>query len=121
MDCIHLRAIRAYGYVGFLPEEQVLGQWFEVDLTLWIDLKAAGVSDRIEDTHDYRMTIQVVQRLVETSRFKLLETLAEAIATQILHHDPRLEQVRVQLTKLSPPIPGFTGQITIDIHRMQAS
>jgi len=37
MDCIHLTEF-APGYTGYLPEEQVLGQWFEVDVTLWLDL-----------------------------------------------------------------------------------
>lgn len=31
MDSIHVTGIRCYGYTGLLPEEQVLGQWFEVD------------------------------------------------------------------------------------------
>jgi len=35
-------------------EEQVLGQWFEVDVTLWVELAPAGKSDAIEDTLDYR-------------------------------------------------------------------
>ncbi len=30
MDTIHVTGIRAYGYTGYLAEEQVLGQWFEV-------------------------------------------------------------------------------------------
>ena len=34
---IYLKGVRAYGYVGYLPEENVLGQWFEVDATLWVD------------------------------------------------------------------------------------
>ena len=38
MDCIYLTGIRAYGYTGYLKEEQVLGQWFEVDVKLWLDL-----------------------------------------------------------------------------------
>jgi len=33
---IHLAGILCK--LGYLPEEQVLGQWFEVDLTLWLDL-----------------------------------------------------------------------------------
>ncbi len=37
-DALHLRGLRAYGYTGLLPEEQRLGQWFEVELTLWLDL-----------------------------------------------------------------------------------
>ena len=54
MDSIQVSGIRAYGYVGYLPEERVLGQWFEVDLTLWVDLAIAGKSDDIADTLDYR-------------------------------------------------------------------
>jgi 7,8-dihydroneopterin aldolase/epimerase/oxygenase len=115
MDCLHIRGIRGYGYVGYLPEEQVLGQWFEVDLTLWLDLSAAGRSDRLEDTHDYSQTVGQVQQLMQTSRFKLIESLAEAIASMILNTG--IEQVRVMLTKLTPPVPQFDGQIVVDITR----
>lgn len=45
-DCIHLQGIRAYGYTGVLPAEQTLGQWFEVNVSLWVDLALAGKSDR---------------------------------------------------------------------------
>jgi len=48
----------------------VLGQWFEVDVTLWLDLSVAGKSDAIEDTLDYR-NISTVQQLVKTSKFAL--------------------------------------------------
>ncbi len=57
MDSIQIRGIRAYGYTGYLPEENVLGQWFEVDLTLWTPLEKAGISDDIADTVDYREAI----------------------------------------------------------------
>ncbi|NEQ10994.1 MAG: dihydroneopterin aldolase, partial [Moorea sp. SIO4E2] len=56
MDCIKLSNIRCYGYTGYLPEEQTLGQWFEVDLTMWLDLSPAGESDDLSDTMDYRQT-----------------------------------------------------------------
>lgn len=116
MDCIHLTGIRCYGYTGYLPEEQVLGQRFEVDLTLWLDLAAAGRSDAIEDTLDYRNAIATVQKLVETAKFALIERLATAIADAVLQ-SKRVKQVRVRLTKLAAPIPNFTGQISIEITR----
>lgn len=116
MDRINIENIRAYGYTGFLPEEQVLGQWFKVDLTLWLDLSKAGVSDRLEDTLDYRQAITIVQKQITTAKFALVEKLAEAIANEILELIS-VEKVRVQLTKLAPPIPDFGGTITIDITR----
>ncbi|HEY9675561.1 MAG TPA: dihydroneopterin aldolase [Waterburya sp.] len=116
MDCIQITGIRCYGYTGYLPEEQVLGQWFEVDLTLWLDLTPAGQSDDISDTLDYRQAIEIVKQLVKTSKFALVEKLASAIASAMLGLD-RVQQVRVLLSKPAAPIPEFGGKITIDITR----
>ncbi len=116
MDCIHLTGIRAYGYTGYLSEEQVLGQWFEVDLTLWLDLSVSGQTDAIEDTVDYRSIINTVQQLVKTSKFALVERLATAIADSILQ-TKGIARVNVRLTKLAAPIPDFTGKITIELTR----
>jgi dihydroneopterin aldolase len=116
MDSIHVTGIRAYGYVGVLPEEQTLGQWFEVDLTLWRSLSKAGKSDRLEDTLDYCSSIQIVQTLIQRARFQLIETLAEEIAQQLLAQGT-VEQVKVHLTKLTPPIPNFGGSVAVEILR----
>lgn len=120
MDCIQVTGIRCYGYTGYLQEEQVLGQWFEVDLTMWLDLAAAGHSDDIADTLDYRRAIETVKQLVKTAKFALVEKLANAIADAILKLD-RVQQVQVRLTKLAAPIPDFGGKITIEITRMHPS
>ncbi len=119
MDIIRLTGIRGYGYVGALPEEQVLGQWFEVNVTLMLDLATAGQSDRLEDTLNYCSVVETVQHLIQTSKFALLEKLASAIADAILQNnaEPSIHQVTVALTKLTPPIPNFSGQVTIEITR----
>lgn len=116
MDCIQVAGIRSYGYTGYLPEEQVLGQWFEVDLTLWLDLAAAGHSDNITDTLDYRRAIEIVKQLVKTSKFALVEKLATAIADALLEFE-QVQQVQVRLSKPAAPIPDFGGKITIELTR----
>lgn len=116
MDTIKIENIRCYGYTGFLPEEQVLGQWFEVNLTLGVDLATAGKSDAIADTLDYRSAIAKVKHLIETQKFALIEKLAHAIAQSILELD-LVQQVGVELTKPAPPIPHFSGKITVAITR----
>ena len=115
-DRLHINNIRAYGYTGLLPEEQRLGQWFEVNLTLWLDLAAAAASDAIADTCDYSQLVTAVQQLVQTQPFQLIETLAAAIA-QLALAEAHLTQVRVQLTKLTPPIANFDGSVTVEITR----
>ncbi|MBE9181311.1 dihydroneopterin aldolase [Oculatella sp. LEGE 06141] len=116
MDCIQINGIRAYGYTGALPEEQVLGQWFEVDLTLWLDLSAAIASDRLADTHDYRADVKAIQNLLKTRKFNLIEAAAGAIADTVLSSS-NVEQVQVRLTKVAAPIPEFDGKIAVEITR----
>ncbi|MEX0268093.1 dihydroneopterin aldolase [Leptolyngbyaceae cyanobacterium UHCC 1019] len=120
MDIIRLADIRGYGYVGALPEEQVLGQWFAVNVTLMLDLAAAGQSDRLEDTLNYCSVVETVQHLIQTSKFALLEKLASAIADALLQThsaETPIHQVTIALTKLTPPIPHFSGQVTVEITR----
>lgn len=121
LDQIHINGIRAYGYVGALPEEQVLGQWFEVDVTLWLDLSQAGDSDRLDDTLNYCTIIEPVTHLINTAKYALLERLATEIAQSILYpstpHAIPVHQVCVRLTKPHAPIPHFQGQVVIELTR----
>ncbi len=116
MDQLHINALRCYGYTGYLPEETRLGQWFEVSMTLWLDLTEASQSDRLDDTADYRQVIEAVRAVVEQQVFKTVERLAGAIAQTVLELDV-CQQVQVRLTKLSPPIPNFSGSITVELTR----
>ncbi|RCJ17304.1 dihydroneopterin aldolase [Nostoc sp. ATCC 43529] len=120
MDCIYLTGIRGYGYTGYLPEEQVLGQWFEVDVRLWLDISAAAKTDAIEDTLDYRSVISLVQHLVKTSKFALVEKLVMVIADSILQQYDRITQVQVTLSKPNAPIPDFGGKISIEVTKTKS-
>ncbi|MEM7649364.1 MAG: dihydroneopterin aldolase, partial [Cyanobacteria bacterium P01_A01_bin.70] len=53
MDTLYINDIRAYGYTGAFAEENVLGQWFRVDLALNLNLAQAGASDQLSDTYNY--------------------------------------------------------------------
>ncbi len=117
MESIYLTGIRCYGYTGYLPEEQVLGQWFEVDVRLWLDISVAATTDAIEDTVDYRNIIGLVQNLVKTSKFTLVEKLVTVIADTILSSSDRVAQVQVTLSKPAAPIPDFGGKISIETIR----
>ncbi len=120
MDTIEISGLKYYGYIGYLPEEQVLGQWFEVDLTLWLDLSVAGSNDQLDDSLDYRKVVEHVRHLIETSKFKTIERLNAAITHTLLDLE-LVQKVRSRLVKLSPPIPGFTGHIAVEMIRSKAT
>jgi dihydroneopterin aldolase len=116
LDAIQISGIRCYGYTGYFPEEQVLGQWFEVDLTIWMDLSVTGSDDQLENTLNYADVVERVTNLLETSRFKTIEKLNAVIIEAVLAFDP-VQKVHSRLVKVSPPIPRFQGSIAISMTR----
>ena len=103
-DQIELRGLVASGYCGALPEEQARAQPIEVDLDIALDLQRAGSSDALEDTVDYGVLTAMVERIITTERFALLERLAARIA-EVSLADERVEAVTVSVRKLRPPVP----------------
>ncbi|MEB3231012.1 MAG: dihydroneopterin aldolase [Leptolyngbyaceae bacterium] len=116
MDILNVKGIRGYGYTGYFDAEQTLGQWFEVDLTFWLDLSVAGKSDDLNDTLDYGKAAMITQNIIKTSKFKMVERLADEIANAMLDLDG-VNKVKVCLTKCQPPIPEFEGEIQLEIVR----
>jgi len=120
LDLIRISGIRHYGYTGFFPEEQVLGQWFEVNLSLWLDLATTGANDQLENTLNYAEVVAEVTAVMDAARFKTLERLNTAILERVLAF-AQVRRAHSELVKLSAPIPGFSGQITIAMTRSKAS
>lgn len=118
-DCLHLSGIRYYGYTGALPEEQMLGQWFEVDIRLWFDMTQPAQTDALTDTVDYRPLLAAIADLMQ-QRFHLIETLAAAIVDCCLQ-SPQVQRAAIRVTKLAPPVPNFTGQISVEMERERLS
>jgi dihydroneopterin aldolase len=115
-DRIELRRLVASGYCGVLPEEQQRPQPLEIDLDIRADLAAAGASDRVEDTLDYGAVCDLVERVVRTERFGLLERLATRLAEVVLD-DPRVDSVTVSVRKLRPPVPHQLATAGVRITR----
>ena len=116
-DHIFLKGMVFYGYHGATPPEKELGQPFVVDLELEVDLKAPGASDDLRDTVDYSRVYRSVKETVEGPSRNLLESLAEAVAQELLRTFP-LDGVRVRVTKPHVPIKGAVLEgAGVEVHR----
>ncbi|HAO6524732.1 TPA: dihydroneopterin aldolase [Listeria monocytogenes] len=120
MDKIYLNELVFYGYHGVLAEETKLGQTFRVSLILGLSTKKAGMSDSVNDTVSYAEVYETVKEIVEGTPFKLIEALAEKIATEVLTGYPLLEEVTVKLIKPNPPIPGHYDSVAVEIERKRS-
>ncbi|MBS2967294.1 dihydroneopterin aldolase [Metabacillus sp. KIGAM252] len=117
MDKIYVSGMEFYGYHGVYKEENKLGQRFRADLTIEKDLKKAGETDELEYTVNYADLYKICQRVIEGEPKKLVETLAEKIASDILEAFPDIQSATVKLIKPDPPIPGHYDYVAVEITR----
>lgn len=106
-----------YGYHGVFPEETKLGQRFKVDLIVEADLAKAGKSDHIEDSINYGELYEVCRNIVEGVPLKLVEAVAEKIASALLAKFPTMNSCTVKVYKPDPPIAGHYESVAIEIVR----
>jgi dihydroneopterin aldolase len=117
MDRMRLARMVFYGYHGAYPEENRLGQQFVVDLDLRLDLAPAGRSDDLAKTVNYADVYALVKRIVQGPPVKLIETLAENIATAVLGSYTNINEATVSVTKPHPPFDAAFDGVTVELRR----
>ena len=120
LDTLIIEGIRGYGYTGYFEAEQTLGQWFEVDLRLWLELAVCGNNDELSQSVNYADVVQRVTTLIETSRCRTIERLNTLVCEVVLDFEP-VQRVQATLTKLAAPIPGFGGRISVQMTRSRSN
>ncbi|WNS42168.1 dihydroneopterin aldolase [Paenibacillus sp. MMS20-IR301] len=117
MDTMTLHRMEYYGYHGVFEEERKLGQRYYVDLQLELDLQKAGLTDDLEQTVNYAEAHVLVKNIVEKKSFKLIEALAEHIASAVLDTYTVINAVTVKVTKPHPPFDVHFQGVTVELRR----
>lgn len=117
MDKIKMKNLQFYGYHGLLSEENKLGQRFNVDAELIVDLKRAGESDKMEDSIHYGYAFETIQEVVEGEAKNLIEAVAEEIANKLLSRFDLLQACQITVIKPDPPIRGHYDSVAVEIYR----
>ncbi len=117
-DRILIEGLACYGYHGVNAPEQELGQRFDVDIALALDLRPAGASDDLGQTVSYAEVAKTVRAVVEGEPHRLLEAVAEEIARRLLGEHPTVGEVWVRVNKPSAPIKGAVfSRVAVEITR----
>jgi dihydroneopterin aldolase len=116
-DRIMLEGMLFEGTHGVYPDEQVTPQPFEVDVELSLNLQPAGQSDDLGLTVDYARVFEVCRQIVESTRFNLIEALAEAIAEELLAEFPAADPVTIRIRKPKVQLGGPFRSAGIEIRR----
>ncbi len=116
-DRILLEGMTFVGTHGVYPHEQVTPQPFEVDVELALNLQPAGLSDDLALTADYARVFDACRQVVESTRFNLVEALAEAITEELLAGFPMADSVTVRIRKPKVELGGPFRSAGIEIRR----
>ena len=119
-DRIELRGLRVLGRHGALEGEQDTPQPFEVDLDVEAELREAARDDDLEKTVNYSLVVDTAMGIVGNHRYRLLEALAEAIASGILEI-PGVRAVTVSVRKLRPPVAADMASAGVRLRRERAA
>lgn len=98
MDIIFLHDLRVETVIGIWEWERKIRQTVAIDLDMSADIRKAAKTDSVDDTLNYKLVAKRMQQYVGESSFKLVETLAENIASLILDEFD-VSWVRVRVNK----------------------
>ena len=104
MDIVYVRDLTLNASIGIYEWEKCIQQKIRIDLEMAWDNRKPGVSDKIQDTLNYKTAAQRVQALVERDHYELVERLAEVIANTLM------QEMQIPWIKVTVGKPGAVKQ-----------
>jgi len=98
VDKLFVRELKVDTIIGFWEWERRVKQTVSVDLEIATDARVAARVDSIDAALNYERLSQRVIEVVSAAQFKLVETLAEAVA-RIAVHEFGAAWVKVSIAK----------------------
>ena len=114
-DAIEITGITATGFHGVYTEERASGQKFVVDVKLSLNLEK--VKDDLGKTVNYADVATLVVRHIQAEPVNLIESVAEAIATEVLKVFALVEKVKVKIHKPQAPLGIEFDDVIVTIKR----
>lgn len=117
MDRIYIKNLEIFANHGVFPEENRLGQKFVVSAILFTHTREAGKTDDLAKSIHYGEVSRQIKEYMENHTCKLLETVAEGLAEELLLTRPLLEQVQLEIKKPWAPVGLPLETVSVEITR----
>jgi dihydroneopterin aldolase len=115
MMTVELKKVRFFAFHGLYPEERKTGNEFDVSLSVsWDPAEKEHIG--IADTVNYAVLFEIVKEQM-LQPVGLLETVVAGIAGRIKTTFPQTKKVLVRISKIHPPIAGFSGSISVSFEK----
>ncbi len=116
MGQIEIEGMEFYAYHGHYATEQVVGNRFIVDLSLYTDCSKAAETDQLSDALDYQKIYQIVQEEMAITSH-LIENVAGRILYRFEKEYQSIEKVKIKISKLNPPLGGQIEKVSVVLER----
>ncbi|SHE61749.1 dihydroneopterin aldolase [Chryseobacterium takakiae] len=116
MSKIYLEDVKIYAYHGVLPEENIIGTYYLLNVEIHTDLWKAAESDDLEDTISYADINEIIHNEMKI-KSKLLEHVAGRIISKIHEKFKEISYIRLKITKTSPPMKGEMKGAGIELEK----
>lgn len=112
MNSITLHNVRIYAKHGCFLEEIKIGSEYCINLTIEYDLTAAAISDKLNQTINYSILNQIINKQMRI-RSNLIENVIYRIIKEIRFLFPDIKTIYLSVAKVNPPINGNVEQVII--------
>ena len=99
---IEISRLLLHGYHGVAGQERIVGNSFEISLSLRYPAQESLFTDDVTDTLNYAEVIEIVRTEMAIPS-KLIEHVAGRIRNSLVEHFPKIEGGMVKVAKLCPP------------------
>ncbi|MCR5734066.1 MAG: 2-amino-4-hydroxy-6-hydroxymethyldihydropteridine diphosphokinase [Lachnospiraceae bacterium] len=117
MDYISIDNLEVFGNHGVYEEEKKLGQKFLISCKLYLDLRASGMSDELDETVHYGKVSHLIYDHMKEHSYQLIEAAAENIAREILLRFNRVKRLTLKIQKPWAPIGLPLEAVSVCIER----
>lgn len=100
---IIINKARFHAYHGVMPQEQTVGNDYEVSIQIGYDFTHAMQTDDLSHTISYADVYQTISQEMQTPS-KLIEHLAGRICKKLFDTYPNITKIDLNIIKKNPPI-----------------
>ncbi len=100
---ILIEGLRFHAFHGVMPQENVVGHEYVVDIRLGVDFTEAMMTDELEKTVNYASVYNVIKSEMSVPS-KLIEHVAGRIVESVFATFSQVNAIELKLRKINPPM-----------------
>ena len=116
-DFIKVTNMKVFAYHGVLAEEKKNGQDFYLNAKVYVNMRLAGLTDKLEDTINYDQVCIFLAEVFAEKQFDTIEAAAEYTVQEIMVNFPTIEAMELEVRKPHAPLTYVPEDISVTIYR----